>query len=487
MLELYFCPRVVRWLQSNTHSKVLVGLLTDLHSRGYARNTIQNYVGAAEVFLRWLSKHDTLLSTLDEATVREFACRQRSRKRPRSNTHAALRHLLRHLRDNRPAPTSAPVEPPAVARIVTEFDAYLEHTCGLATATLACRRRYAREFLQDVFGAGRVDWRRLRPRRLQAFIARYGRDSRLAAAAMAAVSLRSFLRWLQFRGRISGNLAEAVPHLARWRMASLPTVMTDEQLQGFLASFDKDRASGRRDYALALCMVDLGLRVSEVANLTLDDLNEAAGTLRLTAGRGRRVRMLPMHRHVRKAIGDYVRRDRPPTDDRHLFVRHRVPVGRAVTRELIRGVVRRAYATVPGCEKWTGTHVLRHTAATRLHRAGADLKCVADTRNTRLVAIRAFIAYASARDPTILPLAQRVLAIPQKRFDRPLLGYLTRAEVEAVFDAPDRSTWSGRRDRTLFMVMYNTGTRVSEVIGLRRGDLDVGPATSVQIHGKGRK
>lgn len=109
------------------------------------------------------------------------------------------------------------------------------------------------------------------------------------------------------------------------------------------------------------------------------------------------------------------------------------------------------------------------------------------TRNARLIAIRAFIAYASARDPTILPLAQRVLAIPQKRFDRPLLGYLTRAEVEAVLDAPDRNTWSGRRDRALFMVMYNTGVRVSEVIGLRRGDLDVGPTTSVQIQGKGRK
>lgn len=109
------------------------------------------------------------------------------------------------------------------------------------------------------------------------------------------------------------------------------------------------------------------------------------------------------------------------------------------------------------------------------------------TRNARLIAIRAFIAYASARDPTALPLAQRVLAIPQKRFDRPLLGYLTRAEVEAVLDAPDRTTWSGRRDRVLFTVMYNTGVRVSEVIGLRCGDLDVGPTTSIQIHGKGRK
>ena len=110
----------------------------------------------------------------------------------------------------------------------------------------------------------------------------------------------------------------------------------------------------------------------------LDGVDEAGGTLRLSAGKSRRVRVLPMSPRLRREVVHYVRRDRPKTDDRHLFVRHRVPVGAAVTRELVRGVMRRAYASVPGCQKWTGTHVLRHTAATRLHRAGEDLKRVAD-------------------------------------------------------------------------------------------------------------
>lgn len=109
------------------------------------------------------------------------------------------------------------------------------------------------------------------------------------------------------------------------------------------------------------------------------------------------------------------------------------------------------------------------------------------TRNARLAAIRAFVTYASACDPTALPSAQRVLAIPQKRFDRPLLGYLTRAEVEAVLDTPDRAAWSGRRDRALFTVMYNTGARVSEAIGLQPADIQFGPTASIRVHGKGRK
>jgi integrase/recombinase XerD len=111
----------------------------------------------------------------------------------------------------------------------------------------------------------------------------------------------------------------------------------------------------------------------------------------------------------------------------------------------------------------------------------------ARTRNARLAAIRSFMRYASARDPASLPIAQRVLAIPTKRFDRPVLGFLTRDEVAAVLDAPDRSTWSGHRDAVLLATMYNTGARVSEITGLRVHDVLLDRQTAVHLHGKGRK
>jgi integrase/recombinase XerD len=109
------------------------------------------------------------------------------------------------------------------------------------------------------------------------------------------------------------------------------------------------------------------------------------------------------------------------------------------------------------------------------------------TRNARLAALRAFVQYAASRDPTAWPLARRVLAIPAKRFSRPLLGYLTREEIQAVLNAPDATTWSGHRDRVLFAVMYNTGGRVSEVASLRRDDLTDGQPRTLRIRGKGRK
>ncbi len=109
------------------------------------------------------------------------------------------------------------------------------------------------------------------------------------------------------------------------------------------------------------------------------------------------------------------------------------------------------------------------------------------TRNLRLTAIRSFMRYVSLRDPASLPVAQRVLAISAKRFDRPALNFLSREEVQALLDAPDRSTWSGHRDAVLLGVLYNTGARVSEVTGLRIADVLLDRAAALHLHGKGRK
>lgn len=109
------------------------------------------------------------------------------------------------------------------------------------------------------------------------------------------------------------------------------------------------------------------------------------------------------------------------------------------------------------------------------------------SRNARLSAIRSFLKYAAHQDLTALAIIERNLAIPQKRHDKAVLGFLTRPEMEAIIAAPDVRTWAGQRDRALFTVLYNTGARVSEAIGLRVGDviLDVSPVA--HLHGKGRK
>jgi integrase/recombinase XerD len=116
-----------------------------------------------------------------------------------------------------------------------------------------------------------------------------------------------------------------------------------------------------------------------------------------------------------------------------------------------------------------------------------DRRCSVRSRNARLAALKSFFRYVATRDSTYLPIVQRVLAIPSKRHDRHVLGYLQFHEMKALQDANDCSTWSGRRDNVLIATLYNTGARVSEVIGLKARDYTPGPTAQLHLHGKGRK
>jgi site-specific recombinase XerD len=108
------------------------------------------------------------------------------------------------------------------------------------------------------------------------------------------------------------------------------------------------------------------------------------------------------------------------------------------------------------------------------------------TRNLRLTALRAFLKYAGRRDVTSLHDVERALAVPMKRFERPMLGFLSRAEMVAVLGQPG-SSWSSQRDHLLLAMLYNTGARVSEIIGVRVVDVVLEGAACVHLHGKGRK
>jgi integrase/recombinase XerD len=109
------------------------------------------------------------------------------------------------------------------------------------------------------------------------------------------------------------------------------------------------------------------------------------------------------------------------------------------------------------------------------------------TRNARFAAIRSFMGYVAFQEPSALAVIQSVLAIPMKRFEQPLIGYLSREHIEAILAAPDRTTWTGQRDRVMLATLYNTGARVSELTGMLVGDLTLEPSASVRIRGKGRK
>ncbi|HEY3855136.1 MAG TPA: tyrosine-type recombinase/integrase [Verrucomicrobiae bacterium] len=323
------------------------------------------------------------VGALDEAAVRRFVRRHLPNCRcPKphptdpQNCHSALTVLLAFLRQTKriKAPASTPES--AIDRVVRRYDAYLNEVGGLAFETRFYRRRYAREFLQSRSRHDHIQLTGLSPKILRRYIQRRASGLKPSSLRVLSTSLRSFLRFLHFTGRGPSQWAQAISPPAAWPRSQPPRILSEGQLRDFVHNFDRRTRTGRRDFAMALCLCLLGMRTHEVAGLTLDDVDWRRTELTLRKTKQRRERVLPLPAKLARALVDYLQHGRPPTDSRALFVRHQAPLGRALQAHHVRGAIRRAFKR---CGiKSDQVHLLRHTFATQLHRKGVGLKAIAD-------------------------------------------------------------------------------------------------------------
>ncbi len=388
--ELFRRLHHVHRLRANPLGALFDPLTELLLRRGYSRSSIHQYVRAVEHFGHWLGTGSPAV-TMQQVTAGSM-CQFLQEHLPqcscapgfphwRAMHLAALRHLLRMLAQQDPTRLLPPPSPHDV--YLTQYDHFLRKTCGLSEHTRIYRMRNARTFLQRQFEHNPAHLGRLRPADLQDYFRRHAGHLKPGSVGVLASSLRNFLRFLALTQGTDPALAGAVPAAAQWPQERLPRSLSDQDLWAVLAHFDIRTATGRRDLAMMRCMSDLGLRVSEVVALTLDDIDWRRGILTVRGGKGRRGRRLPLPTPLGRAITAYLHHDRPPSADRHVFLRHRAPVAAPVTHTLIRGVFRRAYAAGTGRTESVGTHVLRHTAAARMRAAGQSLKGIADVLGHR--------------------------------------------------------------------------------------------------------
>jgi site-specific recombinase XerD len=262
---------------------------------------------------------------------------------------------------------------------VATFDRYLREVCGLSEATRRYRRHYVREFLQWRFGRHPLSYERLKPQELVGYVHRRAIALQPFTTRLLTGSLRSFLRFLQLESKIAPGMEKAILAPATRGVGALPKVFSEEERKGLLRrGFDRRSATGRRDYAMAVCQLELGLRACEVAGLRLDDVDWPGAVLHIRQTKSRRERHLPLTPMVGRALSVYVRDGRPCSTAREVFLRHAFPVGRALRAETVRCAMREAYSRAGLGQSWAGTHVLRRTFATRLHQRGVGLKSIAD-------------------------------------------------------------------------------------------------------------
>jgi integrase/recombinase XerD len=193
------------------------------------------------------------------------------------------------------------------------------------------------------------------------------------SAQMTACALRAFLRFCYTEGIVEASLSAAVPAVAHRRLTGLPEGLTPQQVDALLDACDRGTPTGRRDYAVIVCLHRLGLRCAEATGLALDDVDWETGTL-IVHGKGGRHDRLPVPVDVGEALVDYLRHGRPDTSSRAVFVRARAPFTAVAPSSLSCIVARAARRAGLGT---VHAHRLRHTAATRALNAGASLDEVA--------------------------------------------------------------------------------------------------------------
>jgi integrase/recombinase XerD len=254
--------------------------------------------------------------------------------------------------------------------LLARFEEYLTVERGLTADTVEGYVHAVRPFLAQIGGDGELDLGGLTAADVTAFVvARCPGQSR-GAAKMTVTALRSLLGFLHVEGLIGRSLVGAVPSAAGWRLSGLPRALEPDQVRRLLASCDRGAGSGRRDFAILILLVRLGLRAGEVAGVQLDDVDWRAGEL-VVVGKGRRAERLPLPVDVGQAIATYLADGRPATaQDRCLFVRVKAPHRGLTTGGVTQVVVSAAKRADLG---QIHAHRLRHTAATDLLRAGAPL------------------------------------------------------------------------------------------------------------------
>jgi site-specific recombinase XerD len=258
-----------------------------------------------------------------------------------------------------------------------DFDCFLVDVRGLSPITRSLRLRHIRHFLIDRFGDGRMRFGSIEPVDVTHFMAHYTADWAPASIRVVCTSLRSYFKYQATREQQTAALVAVLPQVAQWSLAGLPEQLSNEEIKQLLGAFDRHNATGRRDYAITRCLLDLGLRRAEVARLQLDDVDWRAGTLSIRS-KGKRIDVLPLPKATGHAIAQYLQDGRPQTTRRELFVRHRPPINASADPDIVRGAVRNAAARCGLAHRIRGTHILRHTLAAQLVQRGARFKEISD-------------------------------------------------------------------------------------------------------------
>ena len=355
-----------------------------ISAQGYALNTIHRQVLLAACFSLWLKMKQVELHHITSDHPRQYLRYRARQVQPHQGDAAAFRHLIDFLRDEDLIPVEKVSVPDstAVDRYTQAYAQHLREAQALAEATILNYTPFIHRFLKACFGDGPVDLSHLCARDVVQFVQHQALRLHRKRAKLMTSALRSFLKYARYRGEVVLDLAAAVPVVANWSMPSIPRAISTDQVDRLLVSIDQRTAIGRRDYAILLLFARLGLRLSEVAFLELDDINWNTGTLNVR-GKGGSHNAFPLTVEAGHAIAAYLRDGRPHNNSRRVFLRARAPICGFRSASGVGSIVRHSLKRAGIKAPTYGAHQFRHGLATEMLRQGASIEEIGDVLGHR--------------------------------------------------------------------------------------------------------
>jgi integrase/recombinase XerD len=345
----------------------------ELRERGYTERSAVNQLRQVARFSCWLQAGQLSVSELSAGRVGEFLSWQCAVGRHRSQwSRPGLVCLLGVLRKLGVLAASEPVRADSPAEVLlARFGRYLAAERGLAAGTVRGYVSHARRFLNGLpAGAGLAG---LSAKDVTEAVLRESAAVSVSATQFFVAGLRSFLRFCFIERQVPVDLSQAALPVTGRRRSPLPRGITKTDARALLGGCDRRSVLGRRDYAMLVTLLRLGLRAGELARLRLDDIDWRAGEL-VVRGKGARQDRLPLPAEVGQAIACYLRRGRPPSGRREVFLQARAPFA-PIAAGTVSSTVRRACRRAGVAE--VGAHRLRHTVACEMVSAGVPLADIA--------------------------------------------------------------------------------------------------------------